>query len=106
MPKITYIDFEGTKREVEATVGESLMEAAISNDIPGIDADCGGACACATCHVYINEGWADKVKAAEELETEMLSVVEEQKDSSRLSCQVQVTEEMDGLIVSTPESQY
>lgn len=106
MPKITYIDFAGTEREVDAMVGDTLMETALSNDVPGIDADCGGACACATCHVYIAEEWAPNVVAAEEIEKEMLSVAEEVNQFSRLSCQVVITEKMDGLIVSTPENQY
>lgn len=106
MPNITFIDFEGTQRTVEATVGDTLMETATSNDIPGIDADCGGACACATCHVYIDASWQDQVGAAEDLESEMLEVAEEVKPNSRLSCQVVITEAMDGLVVSTPESQY
>lgn len=106
MPNITFIDFEGTQRTVEATVGDTLMETATSNDIPGIDADCGGACACATCHVYIDANWQDQVGAAEDLELEMLEVAEEVKPNSRLSCQVVITEAMDGLVVSTPESQY
>ena len=106
MPNITFIDFEGTQRTVEATVGDTLMETATSNDIPGIDADCGGACACATCHVYIDANWQDQVGAAEDLESEMLEVAEDVKPNSRLSCQVVITEAMDGLVVSTPESQY
>lgn len=82
------------------------MEAAISNDIPGIDADCGGACACATCHVYVNESWLDIVGKPQELEAEMLEVAEEVKDNSRLSCQITITAEMEGLVVTTPESQF
>ena len=106
MPKITFIDFEGTERSVDGNVGDSLMEAANSNDIPGIDADCGGACACATCHVYISEDWMSIVGTPDDLEAELLDVAEEVKDNSRLSCQVKMTEEMDGLIVTTPESQF
>jgi 2Fe-2S ferredoxin len=106
MPKITFVDFEGTERTVEGSVGDSVMEAANSNDIPGIDADCGGACACATCHVYISEDWMDVVGTPDDLETELLDVAEDVKNNSRLSCQVKVSEEMDGLIVTTPESQF
>lgn len=106
MPKITFIDFEGTERSVDANVGDSVMEAATTNDLPGIDADCGGACACATCHVYVHEDWTDIVGKPEELEAEMLDVAEEVKDNSRLSCQIKVTEEMHGLVVVTPESQF
>ena len=106
MPKLTFIDFEGTERSVDANVGDSVMESATSNDIPGIDADCGGACACATCHVYISEDWTEIVGKPEELEAEMLDVAEEVRDNSRLSCQVKITDEMHGLIVNTPESQF
>jgi len=106
MPKITYIDFEGTERSVDGKVGDSVMETATSNDLPGIDADCGGACACATCHVYVSEDWTDVVGKPEELEAEMLDVAEDVKDNSRLACQIKITEEMDGLVVTTPESQF
>ncbi len=106
MPKITFTDFEGVERSVEATIGDSVMEAATSNDIPGIDADCGGACACATCHLYIGEAWVDVVGKPEDLEAEMLEVAEDVRDNSRLSCQIKVTEDMDGLVVTTPESQF
>ena len=106
MPKITFIDFEGTERVVDGNVGDSVMEAATSNDLPGIDADCGGACACATCHVYIGKDWVEMIGKPEDLEAEMLDVVDEIKDSSRLSCQIKITEEMEGLVIHTPESQY
>ena len=106
MPKIVFIDYEGEERSIEAKVGDTVMETAVSNDIPGIDADCGGACACATCHVYIDQNWITKLGEPEEIETEMLSVAEEVRENSRLSCQIMLTEEMDGLIVITPESQY
>lgn len=106
MPKVTFIDFEGTERTVDGNVGDSVMETANSNDIPGIDADCGGACACATCHVYISENWTSVVGKPDDLEAELLDVAEDVRDNSRLSCQVTVTEEMDGLIVTTPESQF
>ncbi len=106
MALVTFIDFEGVEREVDAVNGDSLMEAATSNDIPGIDADCGGACACATCHVYIDENWTNVVGAAADLESEMLEVAEDVKPNSRLACQVKVSDEMDGLRVITPESQF
>jgi 2Fe-2S ferredoxin len=106
MAEITFIDFEGTKRTVDATNGDSVMEAATNNDIPGIDADCGGACACATCHVYVDPAWIDVVGKPEDLEAEMLDVAEEVKDNSRLSCQIKVSDEMDGLVIVTPESQF
>ncbi len=106
MSKITFIDFEGVERSVEATNGDSVMEAATSNDVPGIDADCGGACACATCHVYVDEAWVDAVGKPEDIEAEMLDVAEEVKENSRLSCQIKVSDELDGLVVRTPESQF
>jgi len=106
MPKVTFIDFEENQTDVEVQVGYSLMEAAVVNDVEGIDADCGGACACATCHVYVDQDWTAIVGPAEELEAEMLDVAEEVKENSRLSCQIKITEELDGLIVRTPESQY
>ena len=88
MPKITFVDYQGKTSNIDANVGDSLMEAAVSNDVPGIDADCGGACACATCHVYISEDWMALVGKPEDLEAEMLDVAEEVKENSRLSCQV------------------
>ncbi|MBL4672142.1 MAG: 2Fe-2S iron-sulfur cluster binding domain-containing protein [Arenicella sp.] len=106
MPKITFIDFEGTERTVDGTLGDSVMEVATNNDIPGIDADCGGACACATCHVYISGDWLPVVGKPEDLEAEMLDVAGEVKDNSRLCCQVKFTDEMDGLVVTTPENQF
>jgi len=105
MPKITFIDAAGTSREVESKAGESVMEAAVKNMIPGIDADCGGACACATCHVYVAEGWTDKLKAKDDMEDSMLDFAEDVQDNSRLSCQILMSDELDGLVVSTPEAQ-
>jgi len=82
------------------------MEAATTNDIPGIDADCGGACACATCHVYVSENWLNIVGKPEDLEAEMLDVAEDVKENSRLACQIKISDEMDGLVITTPESQF
>jgi len=104
--KITYIDHEGTERVIEAKPGESVMESAIKNSIPGIDADCGGACACATCHVYIDESFMEKVGTPEDMEQSMLDFAENVKPNSRLSCQITVTDALDGLKVNTPESQH
>ena len=106
MPKITYIDHDGTERTVEAKNGESVMEAAIKNSIPGIDADCGGACACATCHVYVDTNFMDKVGEQQEMEKSMLDFAENGQDNSRLSCQITVSDDLDGLRVTTPESQH
>jgi 2Fe-2S ferredoxin len=106
MPKITYIDDGGTSRTVEVPVGWTVMEGAVKNRIPGIDADCGGACACATCHVYVDRSWFDKLPPREEMEQSMLDFAQEVKANSRLSCQLQVTEAMDGLVVRTPKTQH
>ncbi|MBL4853652.1 MAG: 2Fe-2S iron-sulfur cluster binding domain-containing protein [Robiginitomaculum sp.] len=105
MAKITYIDQDGTKREVEAKPGQSIMEVAVANMIPGIDADCGGACACATCHVYVDDAWAGKLKPKDDMEDSMLDFAEDVREHSRLSCQILVTDELDGIVVTTPESQ-
>ena len=105
MPKITFIDSKGTARDVDANVGASIMETAVQNMIPEIDADCGGACACATCHVYVDDKWADKLKSKDDMEDSMLDFAEDVKDNSRLSCQILVTKELDGIVVTTPETQ-
>lgn len=106
MAKITYIDQEGTERTIEVDPGMTVMEGAVKNSIPGIDADCGGACACATCHVYVDPEWMDKVGQAEEMEVSMLDFAEDVRENSRLSCQITVSEELDGLRVTTPKSQH
>lgn len=106
MVKIVYVDSDGVERDVAATPGESVMETAIKNGIPGIDADCGGACACATCHVYVDEAFLDIVGAPEEMEKSMLDFAENVEPNSRLSCQISVTQILDGLKVTTPESQH
>ncbi len=105
MPKITYIDFEGSQRTIEVDNGLSVMEGAIQKDIPGIDADCGGSMACATCHVYVEEKWLDKLPKAEEAEVDMIDMAHEPKKNSRLSCQIIVSDELDGLTVTTPSKQ-
>jgi len=106
MPKITYIDDKDEARTVDVPVGWTVMEGAIKNRIPGIDADCGGACACATCHVYVDPAWFDKLPPREEMEQSMLDFAQEVKANSRLSCQLKVNEAMDGLIVRTPKTQH
>lgn len=106
MPKITFVDYQGEARSVDVNTGDTVMEAATTNDIPGIDADCGGACACATCHVYVDKNWLDVVGQPGDLEAEMLEVAEEVNESSRLACQMHISAEMDGLVVTTPESQF
>ncbi len=105
MAIIIYTDSEGTSREVEAKSGTSIMEAAVQNMIPGIDADCGGACACATCHVYVDEAWLGKLKDKDDMEESMLDFAENVQDNSRLSCQILISDELDGIKVTTPESQ-
>ncbi len=105
MVKITYIDSDGTPRTVDAEVGSTVMESAIKNSIPGIEAECGGACACSTCHVYVDEAWTAKTGEPAPMEEDMLDFAFEVKPNSRLSCQIKVTEELDGLVVRTPERQ-
>ena len=105
MPKITYIDSDGTSRDVDAKNGSSIMEAAVQNMIPGIDADCGGACACATCHVYVAEEWLAKLSPKDDMEDSMLDFAEDVQENSRLSCQLLISDELDGIVVTTPESQ-
>ena len=105
MPKITFIDNDGNARSVDAKDGQSVMSAAVDHLLPGIVADCGGSCACATCHVYVDDAWADKVPAASEDERAMIDCAINVRDSSRLSCQIRMTRELDGLQVHTPASQ-
>ena len=105
MPKITFLTHDGKSYEVDGTVGNSVMETAMENDVPGIDADCGGACSCATCHVWVDAAWMDKVGGPSEMEEDMLGLNEDRKDSSRLSCQIEVSDELDGLVVTVPEFQ-
>ena len=105
MPKITYIEHNGSEHVIEAEAGTSVMETAVKNMVPGIDADCGGACACATCHVYVDEAWLDKVGKPEAMEESMLDFAAEPKENSRLSCQINVTDALDGLVVRLPEFQ-
>jgi 2Fe-2S ferredoxin len=106
MAKITYIAHDGSSRTLEVKSGLTVMEGAVKNNVPGIDADCGGACACATCHVYVDEAWVDKVGSASAMEESMLDFAEGVKPNSRLSCQIKVTDALDGLVVTTPESQH
>ena len=105
MPKITFNDFEGNSKTIEVDNGLSVMEGAIQKDIPGIDADCGGSMACATCHVYVEDKWLDKIPKAEDAENDMIDMAFEPKKNSRLSCQIIVSDELDGLEVTTPEKQ-
>lgn len=106
MATITYIDHEGNERSLEAKNGETVMEVAVKNGVPGIDADCGGACACATCHVYVDPAFMETVGPPEDMEQSMLDFAENVQENSRLSCQITVSDELDGLRVTTPESQH
>jgi 2Fe-2S ferredoxin len=106
MPKITYVEFSGTEHAIEVKTGLTVMEGAVKHNVPGIDADCGGACACATCHVYVDAAWTDKVGSPSAMEESMLDFAENVEPNSRLSCQIKVTEALDGLVVRMPESQH
>ena len=105
MAKIKYVEHSGEEHEIEVPNGLSVMEGAIQNDIPGIDADCGGGMACATCHVYVKEDWFNKLPKKSEGEDDMLDQAYEPKSNSRLSCQISVSDELNGLIVHLPEKQ-
>ena len=105
MAKITYQDSQGASKTIEVENGLSVMEGAIQNNVPGIDADCGGSMACATCHVYVDEKWIDKIPKAEDAEVDMIDMALEPKKNSRLSCQIIVSDELDGLKITTPEQQ-
>jgi 2Fe-2S ferredoxin len=106
MPKITFVQSDDTEQTVEIAVGWSVMEGAVRSLVPGIDADCGGACACATCHVYVDAAFEGKIPPKTDMEETMLDFAPEVKPNSRLSCQIKVTKELDGLIVKMPESQH
>ena len=105
MPKNTYIEHDGKSHEIEVANGLSVMEGAVQNNIPGIDADCGGSCACATCHVYVDEKWFIKLPKKDSAEEDMLDIAYDPKKFSRLSCQLTVTNELDGLVVKMPSKQ-
>ncbi|SRR5579859_8137793 len=105
MARITYVEFNGTRHSIDVPPGQSVMEGAVRNGVPGIDADCGGNCACATCHVYVDPAWVAKVTGPEDSEKSMLEFVRGAETNSRLSCQMAVTEALDGLVVTMPERQ-
>lgn len=106
MPKVRFIESSGTIHEVEVSEGLSVMEAAVTRMVPGIEGDCGGLCACATCHVYIPEPWQEKCGMPGELESSILDFAFDVKDNSRLACQIKMTNDLDGLEVQMPERQY
>ncbi|GAA0773595.1 (2Fe-2S)-binding protein [Roseibium denhamense] len=105
MPKIIYVNSDGSRTEVDAADGSTVMENAIKNMVQGIEAECGGACACATCHVYVDEAWKDKTGTPEPMEEDMLDFAYDVKPTSRLSCQIQMNADLDGLVVHVPERQ-
>lgn len=106
VPKIVYIEHNGTEHEIEVAVGTSIMQGAVNHLVPGIEGDCGGLCACGTCHVYVPEEWSGVCTPADELESGMLEFAFDVGASSRLSCQIKVTEQMDGMTVQMPVRQY
>lgn len=106
MVKITFVEQNGTRHEVEAEPGMTVMEAAVKNSVPGIAAECGGACSCATCHVYVEEEWRGPTGEPQQMEEDMLDFAFDVRKESRLSCQIKVTEALDGLTVRVPEKQF
>lgn len=105
MSQVTYVSFDGEKQTVEVENGDNLMQAALDNGVSGILGDCGGGCACATCHVMVDDAWAEKAGGASELEADMLDGLIDPKPTSRLSCQIIMSDELDGIVVHLPESQ-
>jgi len=105
MPKVTYIALDGVRHEVEVEVGYTVMEGAINNNIDGIVAECGGACACATCHSYIDESWLDKLRPMDDMEDSMLDAAYERTDNSRLTCQIEMNDALDGLVVQVADNE-
>jgi ferredoxin, 2Fe-2S len=108
MPRVTYIEFNGTEHQVEVPLGLSVMRGAVNNAVPGIDADCGGECACATCHVYVDPAWLDKIGTPKSgsMEESMLGFAAAAEPNSRLSCQIAMRGELDGLVVRMPDGQH
>lgn len=105
MPKILYVDVDGGRHELDIAIGSTVMEGAIDNNVPGIVAECGGACACATCHAYIDTAWLGKLPPMEEMEDAMLDSAAERRTNSRLTCQLEVTSELDGLVVQVAQNE-
>ena len=106
MPQVTYVEHDGTEHRVEVEEGLSVMHGAVDNGVPGIDADCGGQCACATCHVFVDEAWLERTGDKGEQEESMLSFAAAAQPNSRLSCQIEMTADLDGLVVRMPEAQH
>jgi ferredoxin, 2Fe-2S len=106
MPRVIFFEYNGTRHEVDAVNGVSLMRAAVDHSVPGIDADCGGACACATCHVYVDAAWLARTGARTEMEESMLSFAAATQENSRLSCQIEMSDALDGIVLRLPEGQH
>lgn len=106
MARITYVEFNGTAHTVEVASGTSLMEGALGNGVPGIDGDCGGNAACATCHIYVDAAWSSSTGTTTDLEDAMLDLADGKQDNSRLACQIFASEDLDGLVVNMPETQH
>ena len=106
MPKVTFVQPDGSQKTVDVESGVTVMEAAKLNLIAGVEAECGGACACATCHVYVDDTWKEKTGKPAEMEEDMLDFAFDVRDSSRLSCQIKITDELDGLVVKVPDKQF
>jgi 2Fe-2S ferredoxin len=107
MAKIKFIEHNGTEHDVESDNGLTIMQAAVNNGVPGIVAECGGACSCATCHVQIDSEWYGKIELPSDMENEMLEfAMSYEENASRLSCQIKISDELDGIVIRTPESQY
>ena len=104
MPKITYVQKAGERQDIDVPVGHSLMEAAIDNSVEGIVAECGGACACATCHAYIDDAWLSKLPELNDMEDAMLDATSERRANSRLTCQIEMTDDLDGMVVHVAEN--
>ncbi len=105
MARITFIEHNGNEHQVDADSGQNLMQAAMDNAVPGIDADCGGGCACGTCHVHVAKEWVDKISAANDVEVSMIEMTPENNEHSRLACQIELDDSLDGLVVTLPEFQ-
>ena len=106
MPKVKFIEHNGTEHEIDGNVGDSLMIVATSNLVPGIDADCGGECSCATCHVMVDPAWVEKTGSPSAAEESMLDLNPDRSENSRLSCQIELTDDLDGIVLQLPEFQY
>ncbi|RMF97221.1 MAG: (2Fe-2S)-binding protein [Gammaproteobacteria bacterium] len=106
MPRIVYLASDGERYEIDVEPGNTVMEGAIDNNVPGIVAECGGACSCATCHVYVDDGWLERLPPMEDMEDAMLDAAAERRANSRLSCQLEVTPELDGLVVQVADNEF